>query len=772
MAGHPGSQPQAKARAKDQKKPNAKSKVPVKVKNKPKAKTKVPVKAKNKPKAKAKAPAKASSKAGSPVGKRKKSLEVEAQRSKGAKRGKSQGSSVDVAPTSKKKRRYLALHIPTLAQTQSLAQLAGKTPPAEALASFWGLMNARQQVANNRAMGLQGQRAYEGVPDPFAPYFARYCCPNVKRAHDRTTKAMHRIAAAQERLALCNSDAEREALKRLLVLNFAVWRFIGGTEGFARAVGFLNNWDEDAKEHIRRVVTKAVHEDRVRELFSTAYEGPKKLLVNLHKAAKDKDAAKLEGILYNRGPRKMGGEPCGQQTVYFTLQGKLSVMDELWSQAALVVKEAQPDPETGRTSWERASVVLGRVPFFGISDPKQGREPTFFAKEVCQDLLDTPVFSGGRPNVSDLRSFCPAGPGALKGLCNLYGIDVSRLPQRLAISLMCEVLKTASQPGGWAHGDPEHLELHDIQFMLCEFQKFLRAESNFHGLCNYGAPGHIAQPEARWAEWSDMLEEAVLLGRAKATSSANLYNQLAAWVGLPQLRPAGSPLQAGDRVQLKPSAGLALQLQDTKARVLCQTATPCNFQGKGRNKAAREVAPLPAAVFLLEPASKSGQGNFISYGEDIFLRSQGGAHLGPACDEKAVGAPVKAFRFEASRRVSLIQHVASAPGPKAELPQPVHSGDELELHWLSGRLAICDGRCVLLPEPSQGCARAASDTDTFVLELDLEPLAAAERGHKQLREALEASLSSGRLRSSCGCLEVVNPEPVRRRLVGGHLAKT
>jgi hypothetical protein len=33
-------------------------------------------------------------------------------------------------------------------------------------------------------------------------------------------------------------------LKRLLVLNFALWRFVGGTLHFALAVGFLSDWTE------------------------------------------------------------------------------------------------------------------------------------------------------------------------------------------------------------------------------------------------------------------------------------------------------------------------------------------------------------------------------------------------------------------------------------------------------------------------------------------------------------------------------------------------
>jgi len=65
---------------------------------------------------------------------------------------------------------------------------------------------------------------------------------------------------------------------------------------------------------------------------------------------------------------------------------------------------------------ERVGEVLNFVPFFGQSTKSGERKAGFFAKELIQDLVDTIVFPGVRKAVMDHSSFCPVGPGSIKGL--------------------------------------------------------------------------------------------------------------------------------------------------------------------------------------------------------------------------------------------------------------------------------------------------------------------------------------------------------------------
>ena len=115
----------------------------------------------------------------------------------------------------------------------------GSKPPVRMLRHFYDMMNARETIAQKRRSGITGVQLYENLKPDMAAYFKRWCCPNVRRREDRTTRDFARLADVQTRWKLCESEAERERLKMLLVLNFAVWRLVGGTLLFARAVGFL-----------------------------------------------------------------------------------------------------------------------------------------------------------------------------------------------------------------------------------------------------------------------------------------------------------------------------------------------------------------------------------------------------------------------------------------------------------------------------------------------------------------------------------------------------
>lgn len=103
----------------------------------------------------------------------------------------------------------------------------------------------------------------------------------------------------------------------------------------------------------------------------------------------------------------------------------------------------------------------------------------FVAKEIALDLLDAPIFSDWRDGTwqrvcTDDDSFCPAGPGARRGLNRL-----ARRPVKWQIgSASRNVFFEAEMKEIWKlqhnYWKGRKLTLADIQFNLCEFDKYQR----------------------------------------------------------------------------------------------------------------------------------------------------------------------------------------------------------------------------------------------------------------------------------------------------------
>eukprot|EP00445_Apocalathium_hangoei_P008831 CAMPEP_0203883448 /NCGR_PEP_ID=MMETSP0359-20131031/27552_1 /ASSEMBLY_ACC=CAM_ASM_000338 /TAXON_ID=268821 /ORGANISM="Scrippsiella Hangoei, Strain SHTV-5" /LENGTH=954 /DNA_ID=CAMNT_0050803683 /DNA_START=26 /DNA_END=2886 /DNA_ORIENTATION=+ len=619
----------------------------------------------------------------------------------------------------------------------------GPAPTAVGVKQLFDLMNARETVAKNREAGLVGASMYEGIPEQYAEYFKRYVCPNVRRRCDRPTRELWRFAAADERFLLCTSDEERFHLKRLLVLNFALWRFVGGTLHFARAVGFLSDWTEREKEWVREVVRKAFHAGQVNQMFSNAYESPNKLRVQLSPKA---DSAKMQSVLYNTGPKSLVGEPT---VTFFTLQGKFAVMDLIWQVSQDVVRAAAPDPLTGKTSWRPATDVLGRIPYFGVSEDGM-RVPTFFAKEIIQDLVDTPVFEGGRANVSDLRTFCPAGPGAVLGLCLIFGDVCTRMQrtrQSEAVPMMRAILEAAAGPDGWAHGSAEELELHDIQFQLCELQKFWHRENRFNHLREYLGPRLCSMLEAPiHAEWLDALEEALVLFGDRlgdVVDEQGAIRAAACWLGLDVGEEDGDAscgqgmgraLRHGDGVSF-----VSRREGSSEPVLLCMKGDL--LQAVPESTFPDEAARLRGgAVFIVERLMGDGP---VQAQDVVFFRTSLTTHLGP-CDEKRVGglsAPHKCVRY-ASDRVFRFDVCGATAGPP--LGTGIRSGDSVHVCW-SGEAG--DDRAIEVGAHGRaGCALAPRGTgEGCGQNLTLEIFSQPEKARIHLRHVLREALQSGLL---------------------------
>eukprot|EP00931_Biecheleriopsis_adriatica_P033257 TRINITY_DN19304_c0_g1_i2.p1 TRINITY_DN19304_c0_g1~~TRINITY_DN19304_c0_g1_i2.p1 ORF type:complete len:890 (+),score=184.63 TRINITY_DN19304_c0_g1_i2:49-2718(+) len=635
----------------------------------------------------------------------------------------------------------------------------GPKPPEEGLRRLYDMMNARETIAKRRAAGITGAQLYEALPEELSAYFMRRSCPNVRRREDRTSRELHRLAAAAERLALCSSEGERLRLKQLLVLNYTVWRFIGGTLPFARAVGFLTDWTEAEKERVREAVREAFHAGHVQDLFCDAYEGPGKLHVA---CGRNCDQAKMEALLYNTGPKAVNNvEP---MLTFFTLHGKLRIIDEVWRLAPEVVAAAQPDAKTGEILWQRVANVLGRAPYFG-RDEGALREPTFFAKEVAQDLLDTPVFEGGRSSVADLHSFSPAGPGALLGLVLVYNLEEKPL-QSVAVPMMRAILEAA--PDFWEHGHPEQLELHDVQFMLCELQKLFHSHNALNGLRDYAGPPPLWPGFAASGPglpWQQLLEDALLLHATKSVGGAEvqaavpeeeLFSSLLAWLGFPD--PAQghqADLCHGDAVRLTvPRKGWALSF---------------NSGSKGSTFLAAS-ASREATDFRLERRAGAGP---LRFGDEVWLRAGTGAHLGlcsKATRRRArsqhLSAPTSSARYDVRRLFVLEPQPQAAAGPGSRVPCRSSVRLRAAQLWLHAP-EDAGSPCTMSEAPAVG---------TPDLELDRSP--AVVKVLAALREcfqrAVQRSLADGRLllhgsqddEDSKRLLRLSYPEEVRRRLVG------
>lgn len=197
----------------------------------------------------------------------------------------------------------------------------------------------------------------------------------------------------------------------LQLFNCAVFRYFGTIE-FAREIGWCSSWKP------ARIV-KISHErmKRGQKVFTGAY-----LITN-----GGRDSSKVEVVCdYLSGFKKR----CHK-----------------------LVKIAE---ET--SSWRAVCSELVMVPGYSW----------FMAKEVLQDAMRTPVLN----TATDRNTWCPAGPGALRGIARLaHGAATPKPTQSEALETMLDLFEIRNK---FLEPHVPELELHDIQFCLCEFDKYER----------------------------------------------------------------------------------------------------------------------------------------------------------------------------------------------------------------------------------------------------------------------------------------------------------
>lgn len=203
-----------------------------------------------------------------------------------------------------------------------------------------------------------------------------------------------------------------------ILFNCALFRYFGTME-FAEALGWQQAWKPNAVIEIARE-----RQIRGARVFTGAYIIP---------------------TLGHRGPK---AEAVANL-----------ILTPLWDQ-----KDAIAEVATNTARWEATATAMRSLPGFGGTG--------FMTKEVLQDAIQTPVLG----NAIDRDTWCPAGPGARRGLNRLHNRPLSQMkPETYLIKEMVALLERSR-----AELPPRmpRLELHDIQFQLCEFDKYERVRLN------------------------------------------------------------------------------------------------------------------------------------------------------------------------------------------------------------------------------------------------------------------------------------------------------
>lgn len=330
------------------------------------------------------------------------------------------------------------------------------------MADLYGFMYRRETARIRKEMGLPSDEWYaEG--DLMRSVFLT----NVRREDDVTTRAVRAaLQPALEAWKELSGPHSKLRLAGLMVFHCALWRAFG-TKEFIHSLGFMEfeTWDESAWRPVVDVAMSCWQKGIL--CFSQAYCPSRTWRKRESSAA--------------RNPRPA----IGQALVRSLFQEVCQVhLGSLWERRYDIVRAAEDG-----YSWQQVVRAIMTVPNYGGTG--------FLAKELAQDLLKTPLFctwnsaNGSWENrCQDLNDWCPVGPGARRALNRLHGrptkencYSSSRAVQESFVQELLDVY--AQRQLFW---NPSHmiddwypsgeLTLHDVQFQLCEFDKYERAKHN------------------------------------------------------------------------------------------------------------------------------------------------------------------------------------------------------------------------------------------------------------------------------------------------------
>jgi hypothetical protein len=204
----------------------------------------------------------------------------------------------------------------------------------------------------------------------------------------------------------------------IILLNCGIYRFFGTTQ-FAQELGFQESFDP---EFIKEVAARM--ESQGRKLFTSAY------------------------VISN------GGYRCPKREAVVDI-----FLTNLNKNLEFVLGKRE-------NSFERYAKRLYRVNGFGGTG--------FMAKEVLSDLH----LSGAVSPFEDRYDWTPVGPGALRGLAWMFpGTKVGRADKALPyMRQIADDLSRSLEP--WMPQFGASLDLHGVQFAMCEIDKYLRTKYN------------------------------------------------------------------------------------------------------------------------------------------------------------------------------------------------------------------------------------------------------------------------------------------------------
>jgi hypothetical protein len=216
-------------------------------------------------------------------------------------------------------------------------------------------------------------------------------------------------------------DPNREKSLEIQAINCAIFRYFGTIE-FAEELGYQTDFNPE-----RIIACANARMARKQKVFTGAY------------------------IITNGGI----SAPKQQVVAYNYLAPLAREIHE-------VVKIAQTS-----NSWEATARFVSTFPGMGA----------FMTKEILLDMMLTPVLE----NCTDKLTWTPAGPGAIRGLNRLSGREVGApLSQGKALGEMQDLMLKLAQGKMFSDWMPRigiDYGITDIQFSLCEIDKYLRVQN-------------------------------------------------------------------------------------------------------------------------------------------------------------------------------------------------------------------------------------------------------------------------------------------------------
>lgn len=266
----------------------------------------------------------------------------------------------------------------------------------------------------------------QGGPKPWTadPIFQQNKFTNVLRADDKTSRWV------VDNWYRPNKDAPN----RIKLINAAIFRLFGTIET-GEELGYSHTWGEDRIKAVRSIIWGRFSKGH--KTFTSAY------------------------IITN------GGQAMPKITY---------VIDVCWKSFWRNIEKMEKAIETGK--WQDLMTVVRSCEGLGGSG--------FVAKEVISDAILAGIYGWNEDhNIGELPTdaftWSPIGPGARRGLNRACGRDAKfKQTELLYLKEMRELYDKVSESNLLFMDTPrpyDKLDLHGMQFNLCEYDKYLRVKT-------------------------------------------------------------------------------------------------------------------------------------------------------------------------------------------------------------------------------------------------------------------------------------------------------